>query len=112
MLIEMKFPKTWRAPEVRNKLQVSSRVHRGRRKLPTEIRQVLRGLSPEWGITSMTLGETRGWGTKSRTEPRRRRYQLRRLRGLQQRIITVTPGFTGGHHCFDPAILRDRLLRV
>ncbi len=74
MLIEKQFTKVWRALEVRYKLQVSSRVHRGRRKLPTESRQVLPGLSPEWGFTIMTLGETRGCGTKSSTKPRRRRY--------------------------------------
>jgi hypothetical protein len=54
MLIEKQFTKVWRTPEVRNKLQVSSRVHRGRRKLPTESRQVPPGLSPNWGFTSMT----------------------------------------------------------
>jgi hypothetical protein len=60
MLIEKQFIKVWRAPEVRYKLQVSSRVHRGRRKLPTESRQVLPGLSPERGRTIMTPGKARG----------------------------------------------------
>jgi hypothetical protein len=60
MLIEKPIRKFWCAPEVRNKLQVYSRVHRGRRKLPTESRQVLPGLSPEWGFTIMTPGKARG----------------------------------------------------
>jgi hypothetical protein len=67
----------------------------------------------------MTPGKTRGWGTKSSTEPRRRRYQLRSRNstgqaptGLTNFYTIHTPGFTGGHHCHDPAILRDRLLGV
>ena len=31
---------------------------------------------------------------------------------LPQRFITVTPGYTGGHNDNDPAILRDRSLRI
>ncbi len=56
---------------MRNKLQVSSRVHRGRLKLPTESRQVPLGLSPEWGFTSMTPGEARGKKQKISLEPQR-----------------------------------------
>jgi hypothetical protein len=39
---------------VRNKLVMSNRVHRYGRDLPKESRQVLPGLSPEVGFTSMT----------------------------------------------------------
>ncbi len=74
MLIEKPIRKFWRAPEVRYKLQVSSRVHRGRRKLPTESRQVLPGLSPEWGFTIMTPGEARGKKQKISQEPQSGRY--------------------------------------
>ena len=62
---------------MRNKLQVSSRVHRGRRKLPTESRQVLPGLSPNWGFTSMTPGKARGKKHKVSREPQSGRYKLR-----------------------------------
>jgi hypothetical protein len=31
---------------------------------------------------------------------------------LTHTLLFHTPGYTGGYKCFDPAILRDRLLRV
>ena len=55
----------------------------------------------------MTPGEARGKKHKVSREPRRRRYYFlyRRLRGLPQRFITVTPGYTGGHNGNDPSDL-------
>jgi hypothetical protein len=68
------------------------------------------GSGPEWGFTIMTPGKTRGKKHKVSGEPRRRRYELpprnptgQAPSGLANFYTIHTPGFTGGHHCFNPS---------
>ena len=64
----------------------------------------------------MTPGKTRGLLDFIYLEPRRRRYKICKVSSAaadsDYHYNSHTPGFTGGHRCIDPAILRDRFLRI
>jgi hypothetical protein len=61
----------------------------------------------------MTPGKARGKKSKYGIRaPKAAKLVASAAADLPQRFLTVTPGYTGGHNGNDPAILRDRSLRI